>query len=223
MDMSLSKLWEMVDDREAWDSLQSMGLQRVGHDLATEQHNGKEIIVEKNDLSNPAIPGVGSRNWMQLFEDVLPKQLDKLTYDIIRELWFRLWLYLDYSFCYWTLSENRDNLFLPRESAEKDCLKISVSTIFWFVFWSAFYKLQLSQLWALLCWFCGFQLNFKGSCTGCKGSLVRQGVAEKPRNSSACLKNILAGYRILKMKYKALRRKKVFLGDIHLSTIFVRF
>ena len=30
VDMSLSGLWEMVKDREAW--LQSMGLQRVGHD-----------------------------------------------------------------------------------------------------------------------------------------------------------------------------------------------
>ena len=60
MDVSLSKLWEMVDNREPM--LQCMGLQRVGHDLATEQHNNKEIIVEKNDLSNPAIQGVGSRN-----------------------------------------------------------------------------------------------------------------------------------------------------------------
>ena len=34
MDMSLSKLRELVVDREAW--LQSMGLQRVRHDLATE-------------------------------------------------------------------------------------------------------------------------------------------------------------------------------------------
>ena len=36
MDMSLSKLQEMVKDREAW-LLQSVGLQRVRQDLASEQ------------------------------------------------------------------------------------------------------------------------------------------------------------------------------------------
>ena len=36
MDMSLSKLRESVLDREAY-VLQSVGLQRVGHNLATEQ------------------------------------------------------------------------------------------------------------------------------------------------------------------------------------------
>ena len=36
MDMSLGKLWEMVKDREPG-VLQSMGSQRVGHNLVTEQ------------------------------------------------------------------------------------------------------------------------------------------------------------------------------------------
>ena len=34
-DMTLSKLWNIVKDKEAM--VQSMGLQRVGHNLATEQ------------------------------------------------------------------------------------------------------------------------------------------------------------------------------------------
>ena len=38
IDMSLSKLWEIVKDRESYlGVLQSMGLQRVRHHLATEQ------------------------------------------------------------------------------------------------------------------------------------------------------------------------------------------
>ena len=48
-DMSLSKLQEMVKNREAW--LQSMGLQRVGHDLATEQKK-KILKVESVDMFN---------------------------------------------------------------------------------------------------------------------------------------------------------------------------
>ena len=40
MDMNLGKFWKMVSDREAWGS---MGLQRVGHDYATEQQQQQSL------------------------------------------------------------------------------------------------------------------------------------------------------------------------------------
>ena len=38
MHMDLSKLWDILEDRGDWcAAVQSMGSQRVGHDLSTEQ------------------------------------------------------------------------------------------------------------------------------------------------------------------------------------------
>ena len=44
LDMSLSNLWETVKDREAWCAA-IMGLQRVGHNLATEQQQHSGLIM----------------------------------------------------------------------------------------------------------------------------------------------------------------------------------
>ena len=45
MDMSLSKLQEIVKDRKHG-VLQIMGLQRAGHDLATEQQQQMSLIIK---------------------------------------------------------------------------------------------------------------------------------------------------------------------------------
>ena len=53
MDMSLSKLWEIVKEREAWHS-SVMGLQRIDYNLATEQQpqayiaSGQQVDVAQN-------------------------------------------------------------------------------------------------------------------------------------------------------------------------------
>ena len=50
MDMSLSKLWEIVRDSRKPGMLQSMGLQRVRHDLATEQQQLHSTHTQKNSF-----------------------------------------------------------------------------------------------------------------------------------------------------------------------------
>ena len=44
MNTSLSILWEIVKDREAWCVLQPLGSQRVGHDLVTKQQQKMSFV-----------------------------------------------------------------------------------------------------------------------------------------------------------------------------------
>ena len=57
MDMNLSKLWEIAKDREAG-MLQSMGWQRVGHNIVTEQHSPSTYVKSSNFSSPLETPGL---------------------------------------------------------------------------------------------------------------------------------------------------------------------
>ena len=48
MDMNLSKLWEIVEDRGAWCTALHE-VERVGHDLVTEQQQGREYTTKVFD------------------------------------------------------------------------------------------------------------------------------------------------------------------------------
>ena len=52
MGMSMNKLQETVKDREAWHMLQSVGSQRAGHNLVTEQQNCTSPIHRKDSAGS---------------------------------------------------------------------------------------------------------------------------------------------------------------------------
>ena len=62
MDMSLSKLWEMVKDREDW-VLQSMGSQRVRHNWETEQQKSKRLLSIMCIGLIQSIEGLNNKTW----------------------------------------------------------------------------------------------------------------------------------------------------------------
>ena len=64
MDMSLSKFWEMVTDREAW-SAALHRVERVRHDWVTEQQQQKDI-EEKRIKFSICVENIFSFKWLQI-------------------------------------------------------------------------------------------------------------------------------------------------------------
>ena len=63
MDMSFSKLWEIVEDREAWRAAVH-GVTKVRRDLATEQqHQGDEADDSKPTSTVRCLSGTPSSLW----------------------------------------------------------------------------------------------------------------------------------------------------------------
>ena len=56
MDMSLGELQEIAKDREAW-HVQFMGLQRVRHDLATEEQAQQQTLKETPEIIKQTLGG----------------------------------------------------------------------------------------------------------------------------------------------------------------------
>ena len=74
MNMSLSKLQEMVNDREAWHATQSMGLQRVGHNWATQQGTITKnylLFIWNSKLTEPFCILSGKLAWKPLLKHSL--------------------------------------------------------------------------------------------------------------------------------------------------------
>ena len=65
MDMSLSKLQEIVKDKEVL-SVQSMGLQRIRHDLVTEQQQQRFNMPEQQQLKGVWYQGPGTQVPLQV-------------------------------------------------------------------------------------------------------------------------------------------------------------
>ena len=62
MDMSLSKLWEIVKDREAWGTLVH-GSQRVKHDLVTEQQHHLQKQQQQQQQKKKQCNSVRLKTW----------------------------------------------------------------------------------------------------------------------------------------------------------------